>query len=85
MLLFLSFIIIALVVIMARFKTLKTLRIPRKKGRNLKKNRLSKKERFVAHNNNTLITDEQIKKCNNVLVDNNKKCNCFQDDNYEFS
>ncbi len=85
MLLFLSFIIIALVVIMARFKTLKTLRIPRKKGRNLKKNRLSKKERFVAHNNNTLITDEQLQKCNNVLVDNNKKCNCFKDDNYEFS
>ena len=70
---------------MARLNSLKKKRIPRKKSSLLKKKRISKKERFVANNNNTLISDEQIKKCNDILVDKNKKCNCFTDDNYEFS
>ena len=70
---------------MARLRTVSKKRMPRKKGTKLRQKRIDEKERFISHNNNVLLTDSQIKTCNNILVDKNKKCNCFSDDNFEFS
>ena len=87
MILFLSFIIIALIIVMARLSNLK--RIPRKRKTKIKNDRLLQRERFSQHNSNNNnnkkpISEELIKACNDILVQNNNKCNCFTDDSYEF-
>ena len=63
---------------MARLSKLK--RIPRKKRTRQKNQRLLNQERFSLKNNNkSKISKEAIEKCNKILVENNKDCNCFTD------
>ena len=69
---------------MARLSNLK--RIPRKQRTRQKKRRLLNQEKFSLknnnnnnNNNNNKISNEAIEKCNKILVENNKSCNCFTD------
>lgn len=70
---------------MARLKSSKK-RLPRKKRSHLKKQRLLEREKFISNNRNKnhLMSKEDTKRCNKILVDKNNKCNCFTDDTYEF-
>ena len=68
---------------MARLSSLN--RIPRKRKSRIKKNRFLQREKFSLKNNNKNDIPEQLlKKCNDILIENNNNCNCFTDDNYEF-
>ena len=61
--------------------------------RNLKNNKNKKYikktkkflEKFNIYNNNLNLDDTQIKECNKILVDNENDCNCFIDNNKEFT
>lgn len=61
---------------MARLSKLQ--RIPRKKRSMIKKKRLLQPETF-SQKNKKLVDEELIKKCNEILVEDNGRCNCFTD------